>query len=310
MTATVLGAGRFTVKHRVGTGCFGDVYVATDSTTNKDVAMKVETMSDQGVQKSMLKFEFNVYQHLIDEENRVVGIAYVHYFGIENDHAVMACDLLGPSLEELFNYCNRQFSLKTVLHLAEQMINRIEHVHKHHYIHRDIKPDNWLMGTGAESHHLYMIDFGLAKRYRHQGTHIPMVGGKAMTGTARYCATNAHLGLELSRRDDLESIGFVLLYLLQGQLPWQGINIQDSNEKTKKIGEMKKEMSAEELTADIDCKFFFEFLQYAKKLGFDQTPDYEWLREQTRKAMFQNGINRDWHFDWMIKRTHEHLTRT
>lgn len=131
-------------------------------------------------------------------------------------------DLLGPSLEDLFNYCKRKLTLKTVLLLADQMLQRIEAVHAKHFMHRDIKPDNFLMGNPTDKNLLYIIDFGLAKKYliSKTGEHIPYRDGKNLTGTARYASLNTHKGIEQGRRDDLESIGYVLLYFLKGELPW------------------------------------------------------------------------------------------
>ena len=102
------------------------------------------------------------------------------------------------------------------------MIQRIKVVHEERIIHRDIKPDNFLIGIGKKQHYVYVIDFGLAKRFRDPktGEHIPYRDGKNLTGTARYASVNTHLGIEQSRRDDLESLGFVFMYFNKGNLPW------------------------------------------------------------------------------------------
>jgi serine/threonine protein kinase len=146
----------------------------------------------------------------------------VHWFGVEGDYNCMVMDLLGPSLEDLFTFCKRKFTLKTVLMIADQMIQRIEFLHNNHFIHRDMKPDNFLSGIGKKQHVINLIDFGLAKRFRDPktGEHIPYRDNKSLTGTARYASVNTHLGIEQARRDDLESIGFILVYFLKGTLPW------------------------------------------------------------------------------------------
>lgn len=146
----------------------------------------------------------------------------MHWFGVEGDYNAMVMDLLGPSLEDLFVFCKRKFSLKSVLMIGDQMIQRIEFLHNNHFIHRDMKPDNFLVGINKKANLVYMIDYGLAKRFRDPktGEHIPYRDNKSLTGTARYASVNTHLGIEQARRDDLESIGFILIYFLKGTLPW------------------------------------------------------------------------------------------
>ena len=138
-------------------------------------------------------------------------------------------DLMGPSLEDLFEKTpSKQFSLKTVLMLVDQMIQRIEFVHNRAFLHRDIKPDNFCIGNNKTRKKLFLIDFGLAKRYlQRDGKHIPYREGKSLTGTPRYASLNTHLGIEQSCRDDLESVGYIAMYFLRGSLPWQGIKAKN-----------------------------------------------------------------------------------
>lgn len=157
--------------------------------------------------------------------------------------------LLGKSLEQLYNINGKKISLKTTCILGIQMLERIKFIHENYHIHRDIKPDNFVMGINEDENMVYLIDFGLAKKYKSQskGTHIPFRTNKNMTGTARYCSINTHLGYEQSRRDDLESIGYVLLYFLKGVLPWQGLKLRQDEDQYAKICEKKQNTPLKDL---------------------------------------------------------------
>jgi len=167
------------------------------------------------------------------------------------------------------------------------------------YIHRDIKPDNFLVGIGNRANQVFMIDFGLAKRYRNDRTlqHIPYRDGKDLTGTARYASLNSHLGLEPSRRDDLEAIGYVLVYFSTGGLPWQKLKASRKKNKDAKILEKKLSISVNALCSGLPTEVA-DFLSYCRGLRFEDRPDYSYLRRQLKTYFFQEGFRYDHFFDW------------
>ena len=220
---------KYRIGRRIGGGSFGEIYQGTHIQTLEPVAIKLEPVKTRHPQ---LLYESRLYK-LLHQGSTVTGIPQVRWYGVEGDFNVMVVDLLGPSLEDCFNYCGRTLSTKTVLMLTDQMIARVEFLHNRNFLHRDIKPDNFLMGLMKKSHHVYMIDFGLAKKYRDPKTHqhIPYKDGKNLTGTARYASINTHTGIEQSRRDDLEAVGYIIMYFLRGQLPWQGLKAHTKKQK-------------------------------------------------------------------------------
>ncbi|KAF9689993.1 hypothetical protein SADUNF_Sadunf01G0149800 [Salix dunnii] len=285
---------KFRLGRKIGSGSFGEIYLGTNIQTNEEVAIKLENVKTRHPQ---LLYESKLYKML----QGGTGIPYVKWFGVEGDYNVLVMDLLGPSLEDLFNFCSRKLSLKTVLMLADQMINRVEFVHSKSFLHRDIKPDNFLMGLGRRANQVYAIDFGLAKKYRDTSTHqhIPYRENKNLTGTARYASMNTHLGIEQSRRDDLESLGYVLMYFLRGSLPWQGLKAGTKKQKYEKISEKKVSTSIEALCRGYPTEFA-SYFHYCRSLRFDDKPDYAYLKRLFRDLFIREGFQFDYVFDWTI----------
>ncbi|XP_061343456.1 casein kinase 1-like protein 7 isoform X3 [Gastrolobium bilobum] len=287
-------AGKFKLGRKIGSGSFGELYIAVNVQTGEEVAVKLEPVKTKHPQ---LHYESKLYMLL----QGGTGIPHLKWFGVEGDYNVMAIDLLGPSLEDLFNYCNRKLTLKTVLMLADQLINRVEYMHSRGFLHRDIKPDNFLMGLGRKANQVYVIDYGLAKKYRDLQTHrhIPYRENKNLTGTARYASVNTHLGVEQSRRDDLESLGYVLMYFLRGSLPWQGLKAGTKKQKYDKISEKKMSTPIEVLCKSYPSEFV-SYFHYCRSLRFEDKPDYSYLKRLFRDLFIREGYQFDYVFDWTI----------
>jgi serine/threonine protein kinase len=179
------------------------------------------------------------------------------------------------------------------------MIDRIEYIHSRKIIHRDIKPDNFVIGKGLKSHIVYVLDFGLSKKYWSSShkCHIPFCRGKKLTGTARYASINALSGCEQSRRDDLESIGYIIMYFIRGSLPWQGLKINRKDDRYKKICEKKKETSAKDLCSGFPSEFE-SFVSYTRNLQFTEVPNYNHLRNLLKTVIKKSGFSIDFYYDW------------
>lgn len=286
--------GKFKLGRKIGSGSFGELYLGVNIQSGEEVAVKLESVKTRHPQ---LHYESKIYRLL----QGGTGIPSLKWFGVEGEYNIMVIDLLGPSLEDLFNYCNRKFTLKTVLMLADQLINRVEYMHARGFLHRDLKPDNFLMGLGRRANQVYAIDFGLAKKYRDLQTHkhIPYRENKNLTGTARYASVNTHLGVEQSRRDDLESLGYVLMYFIRGSLPWQGLKAGNKKQKYDKISEKKMLTSIEVLCKSYPSEFI-SYFHYCRSLRFEDKPDYSYLKRLFRDLFIREGYQFDYVFDWTV----------
>ncbi|KAJ6579878.1 kinase-like protein [Mycena sp. CBHHK59/15] len=284
--------GKYRLVRKLGSGSFGDVYLGVNAISGEEVAIKLESVIAKCPQ---LSHESEVYQAI----SGGVGMPVRRWFGTEGLHHAMILDILGPSLENLFDLCNRKYSLKTVLLLADQLLLRIEYIHSRNFIHRDIKPDNFLMGIGKSGTLVHAIDFGLAQRFRDPRTrlHIPYHLQKPMTGTARYASINTHLGTEQARRDDLESLAYMLIYFLRGSLPWEDLR-GDTQEQIYDYIMVKKMTTATDLLCRDLSHEFGAFLDYTRHLGFEEEPDYSYWRRQFRDLFIREGYQRDSLFDW------------
>ncbi|EKM55451.1 uncharacterized protein PHACADRAFT_256083 [Phanerochaete carnosa HHB-10118-sp] len=284
----------YRVGKKIGEGSFGVIFEGTNLLNSQTVAIKFEPRKAEAPQ---LRDECRSYRILAG----CPGIPQIYHFGQEGLHNILVIDLLGPSLEDLFDMCGRKFSIKTVCMAARQMITRVQTIHDKNLIYRDIKPDNFLIGRPGtkNANVIHVVDFGMAKQYRDPKTkqHIPYRERKSLSGTARYMSINTHLGREQSRRDDLESLGHVFMYFLRGSLPWQGLKAATNKQKYEKIGEKKQTTPIKELCEGFPEEFGI-YLNYVRKLGFEETPDYDFLRELFAKILKNNGDVEDSVYDW------------
>ncbi|KAG8753874.1 serine/threonine protein kinase, partial [Ceratobasidium sp. 423] len=209
--------GKYCLGKKIGSGSFSNIYLGVSNISSEEVAIKLKSVK---AKHSQLKYESKVYKTLAGG----VGVPFIQWFGTECDYNVMVLDLLSPSLKDLFNFCNCKFLLKTMLLLTDQLISHMEYIHSHNFIHHDIKPNNFLMGIGKRSNQVNVIDFGLAKKYCNPKTHlhIPYKENKNLTGSTCYTSINTHLGNKHIMMT-WESLAYILMYFLHGQLPWQGL---------------------------------------------------------------------------------------
>ncbi len=280
--------GKYHCIKKIGEGSFGSIYKAE---YNGDYyALKFESI-EKG--QNLLENEALIMNYL-----KGPHIPYIKLFGSTSEYNILVMQLLGRSLETIFEE-RKKFSLKTVCMLGYQFISALEYIHNRHILHRDIKPDNFVMGLNSLSQYVYLLDFGLAKKYRSSTTlkQLPLVNRKKLTGTARYASINALKGYEHSRRDDLEAVGYVLIYFLKGRLPWQGFTAKNKEERYKKILKKKMEVTPKVLCKELP-KEFEHYISYTRNMEYYEEPDYEMLKGLFNSILIKEHSKFDYIYDW------------
>jgi len=252
---------KYLLIEKIGNGAFGFIYKGKNYRTGELVAIKIEPIENK---TSLLKNESKIYQYLLDTPN----IPNLKWYGKDNKNYYMVINLLGKSLDKLIMERNK-FSLKVVYQIGIQILTLLKNIHDKGLVHRDIKPDNFLLGIDEECRKLFLIDFGLCKSFLQDDKHIEIRETNGLIGSLTFASINAHKKIELSRRDDLESLGYMLVYLFYGNLPWREIDF--SGNEIKKIIKYKTEI-INYLDLPIILK---EYIIYVRNLEFKEKPNYE-----------------------------------
>jgi serine/threonine protein kinase len=284
--------GNYELDKIIGRGRFGRVYKGIHRETGEFVAVKLEDRHNES--------------KLIDEANTIKnirkyckGVPEIYRIGNSHKWNYMIMSYLGPNLEELFIYCKRTFTLRTSVLLSLQIFNIIKRIHESGIIHRDIKPDNFVVGFGDSHNKIFLIDFGLSVSFINNKTmqHNDYVHKHQFTGSFRYSSINNHKGIQQSRRDDLESISYMMVYFYKGQLPWQNIPARDKRDKLKKTYQKKMDTPIEELCEDCPREFK-QIVSYCRKLGYKERPDYPYILYLLNKVKKKNNIRDNDVYDW------------
>jgi serine/threonine protein kinase len=305
-------------SHIIGKGSFGIVKLGLDQANKKLVAIKTET---KGKNKSLLTHEYNIIKSCSQSCGRSggtggggtggsggTGIIQSRHFWEDKDNYYLVLDLMGPSLDSLHKLCSRSFSLRTTLALATQMLDLIHFYHKHDIVHRDIKPSNFLMNYSVPHTYVALIDFGLAKRYRVNGKHIPFATGSPQVGSLRYMSKHVHSSIEPSCRDDLYSLGYCIIFMFTGLLPWQNATItkMEKAERKQYVAKLKRETSNNDLVRNCKCLeciragparpaccfsgVMLDYFNYLDQLEYDTIIDYDHIRAMFEMCKTKHGL--------------------
>lgn len=257
---------KYKLIEKIGEGSFGLIYKGKNIRTNEFVAIKVEPIEQN---MKLLKNESIIYHYL----NEVAFVPVIKWFGKDTENYYMVINLLGNSLQTIKNKYH-MFSLKNVLQIGIKIINILKTIHEKGLIHRDIKPDNFLFGLNQEKTNIYIIDFGFCKTFIKDNKHIDKTKTSNIIGSLTYASINTHNFIEQSRRDDLESLGHMLLYFYLGSLSWQDIsNLSNNKEINNKIIDLKKHIIENNNLPIV----LINYIKYVRNLEFNENPNYSFI---------------------------------
>lgn len=277
----------FKVLRKLSQTVFSSIYLAEDTRDSSKIVLKLESKRSKIKQ---LRDEYKFYKKFKD----YFGFPRMVYYGRESDYQVLGIEKFDNNLEELLTRCHRRFSMKTVLLLADQMISRVEIMHKRGYVHKDLKPENFMIRGQV----LYLIDFGTVKRYRDASwRHIPATRDAPFVGSTRFSSIRSLRNYESSRRDDMEAIGYILMYFLRGSLPWIGIVGRHFQDQADKIATMKEKVTPLTLCRGVPSEFM-RYFEKVMRLNHEEEPDYAGYRKMFRELGLRENICYDFKYDW------------
>ena len=253
---------------KIGSGSFSNVYKGINKNTKEEVAVKIENKLDG---HNILDLEYYYHKILADNNNFIPKLYGIYY---SKHNSFLITQLLGYSLGQIKNKIDQNFDEYSVKNVARKSFACLEYIHSKGIIHRDIKPDNIVLDKDYKK--LYFIDFGLSKEYKRNGKHIPFRLKISPTGTLRYMSKYCNKMMEVSRRDDIISMVYVLIYLYKGTLPWQGIDGKTKSEKYRAVADLKETLDIKEI-CDGCPEYLEKILEYSYNLEFDAEPDYKFL---------------------------------
>ena len=283
---------KYKIIKNIGGGSFGFIYEAQSIYSNKHYAIKFEDMRED--------------QFILEEESLILSyincnrVPKIKSFGYSGNYMILVMELLGKSLDKIFNELpTKKMSIRCICNIAYQLICILEEIHNNNIIHRDIKPANIAIGLEDKKKYLYLLDFGLSKKYRSSTTkkHNPFTQNNKLIGNARYSSINALEGGTQSRRDDLESLGYLIIFLLIGKLPWQGKVSHSKEDKYYKIREIKRQTSAQKLCEGLPSQIE-EYVKYTRNLQYESNPNYNYLKNLFLNILKKDNLVLDYYYDW------------
>ena len=281
------------IYSKIGFGSFGSIYKALNLKNNELIALKKKKSNNFDIN---FDFEAQILKYF----HNSIGFPEFRFYTRYHNNLFLGMELLGPNLSFLFKKLNNKFGLKTVLMIADQILLLIERIHKKKILHGDIKPENFIIGKKSKLNIIHIIDFGLSIGYTDNFSekHVEITENNPLRGTTRYLSINGHKGLTLSRKDELESIGYLLIYFLKGSLPWQNLTSSTTHSKIQLIFEKKLNTSIQELCLDLPSEFV-DYFNAVKSLEFSEKPNYSYYRQIFRNLFINKGFIYDYQYDWL-----------